>query len=194
MGSGATLGLRDYVGVVVSVLAGGAILFGVLKGLGGSTTAAPGDEPPITVKHGSIKLDLLASKGHQRWDKNGAAWGIGDNSGNGQSFEHNSDKYDVVIGVMNVPGAQNPCAAGTFAQASKVTFTYSDNNWVTLEIVGKKTSVTAAPGFLKNSTDKELEFESGSNFVDSVSLDGSATPFCKFEKGQFGAVALQDSN
>jgi hypothetical protein len=176
----------------IGALLGAGALYLTLQLVGKVGAASSGDEPPISVKHGSIKLDLLASKSNQVWKPNGGKWTIEDGTGNGQEFKHNSNKYDVLIGTSNTAA----CSSGTFVQARSVTVNYRSGDSVTIALdTQKKTSVSVKdPAFNTNQKDKELEFERGSgNYITTIVNDDTGTTVCAFTVKTDVVIGLLDS-
>ena len=165
--------------ITAAAITGGTIVYVAFKILTGSGT---GDEPPIRVKGGSVRIEMAAKKNSNKWDTvSNVKWKF-------KNGKRENDTYEVVVGML--PGAEYK--NGTYATGKKVRATYSDNAWVEFESSGKLTTVTTSTAFVQPE-DMVLEHEAigGQGFINSVSVDGQ--PLCTFTaKEQLGAIVLLD--
>ena len=204
-----TWGAREYTIATISILGGALLGFGILQLLGGGKSA-PGDEPPITVKHGSIDLNLVSTKNHQKWDKqnNKAYWEIKDKTAGGSDYSHNQDHYDVLVGyTFATDGTPNVgCKGATYASAKKVAFTYHQKDpgtgtvTATFEIsAGGTTMMTPSTGFTLDESGRTLRYgkttggTDDEGYISEIVVDGVI--WCTFDGNhQPSEIALLDAN
>jgi hypothetical protein len=195
--------------IAASLVTGAVLLYaGVQLGILSFLNRSSGDEPPITVKHGSIDLNVVSTKNHQKWDKqNGKAyWGIKDKTAGGSDYFHNQDHYDVLVGyTFATDGTTIGCDGGTYASAKKVVFTYHQKApgtgtvTATVEVVGGMTQVTTSADFGKDGPGRMLSYGKNSTgvddggFISEIDTDGNI--WCKFDAAHLPTeIALLDGN
>ena len=200
-------GSREYLIVAASLVSGAVLLYaglqlGILQFLG---LRSAGDEPPITVKHGTIELNLVSSKNHPKWDKpNGKAyWEIK----GGNNYSHNKPTYDVLVGyTFPTDGAGVGCKDATYASAGKVAFTYHEKDpgtgsvTATFEISKNGTTMmTPSTGFDPDVSGRTLTFgktmagADDGGYISEIDTDGNV--WCTFDAGhQPTEIALLDGN
>ena len=145
-------------------------------------TASSGDEPPIRVKNGSLKVEMLAKQNSNKWKKGTVAtkWHL-------DKGDRQNAVYEVYVGVL--PGVT--CSGGTFASGQMVKVTFSDEAWITFDAGTKKTEITTSIAFAQQG-DTILEHQaSGGGFIRRIEVDGNLV--CEFNnKDELGGLTLVD--
>ena len=151
--------------IVVSGVVG--LAAGIAIGLAAGTLGA-GDEAPITVKNGSLDVQLihLARSWEPRppSDTSMMHWRAKGGS------DRDEDEYGVVIDAADGKCTQKEVIG------NKIRFTYSDNKWVEIEAKNKKTEVESdvALTLLNN----RLLRYSPTGYIKTISING--TTYCTF--------------
>ncbi len=124
------------------------------------TTIQSGDEPPIRVRHGSMRIQLLHRQQTRKFVQMGSPrkWTIDGNADRGR------DEYIVVV----LP--DDPTAI-VVREAVNVVIVYSDTKWVHFKSTGRKTRVTGERDLQLN-TDRELKYNGSGGHIERVEVDG----------------------
>ena len=160
-----------YARLAVALLAGAAIVGGAAYALG----LFSGEEPPIRVRPGSIELQLPTSKKWQ--DKNGY-WQI-------KNGEKDATYYEILISTS---APSEGCKLEANSSAIKVID--SGTNWFLIEIVDKRTKVTASDPTKVTilSGDRTLSFDTG-DYVAEIQ-DSAGNSICKFGNAEFVGATI----
>jgi hypothetical protein len=124
------------------------------------TATLSGDEPPIRVRHGSMRIQLLQRKQTRKFvpDGNPKKWKV-----DGKA-DRAKEAYLVVVlsddptQIVVVPG-------------NNVVIVYSDGKWVHFKATGHKTRITAERD-LQLHTDQELKYNGSGGHIAKVEVDG----------------------
>ncbi len=146
------------VGAVAGAVIGTVVGASVAKALASSRG---GDEPPIRVRHGSIRIDLedqLQSRffesvtNHRNWRINGLP-----------DPKRGKPDYKVVV----LPGD------GTSREAygNNVQVVYSDRNWVRFVVNSKRTMINATDN-LQQPFDRRLKYAAANGHIERVKVNG----------------------
>jgi hypothetical protein len=125
-----------------------------------STAMRGGDEPPIRVRHGSLRVQLLHRKQTRKFVQMGnpRKWTIDGNADRGR------DEYIVVV----LPDDPTKIV---MREAVNVVVVYSDGKWVHFKSTGRKTRVTGERDLQLN-TDQELKYNGFGGYIARVEVDG----------------------
>jgi hypothetical protein len=149
--------LAAGVAAALGAAAGAAIAFAYTSSLEGG-----GDEPPIRVRHGSMRIQLLQAKLTRKFVQvgNPKKWTIDGNADRGK------DEYLVVI----LPDDPTKIVVKF---ASDVVILYSDGKWVHFKSTGRKTRVTSEKD-LSLQTDQELKYNGSGGYIAKVEVNGNS--------------------
>ena len=140
------------VGIVV-----GALAYAILQ------PTVSGDEAPIRVKNGSLRMELLhkTQKFKDKPQSQKKEWNIdGGNKG--------SANFEVYFAASQDQGG---CAVRK-AAGPTVVITMSDGNTVTLSVSGNKTQIVAANALNNTNDDRLLEYGAATAYVSSIAVGG----------------------
>ena len=145
-----------------------------------SATLRSGDEPPIRVRHGSMRIQLLHKQQTRKFEKEGnpKKWKV-----NGPA-DRAKEAYLVVV----LPDDPTKIVV---APANDVVILYSDGKWVHFKATGKKTRVTAEED-LQQVTDQELKYNGFGGYIARVEVDGQAVIYQSQMVDPFLQVVLLD--
>jgi hypothetical protein len=154
---------EENVGAVVGI----SLLAGLIGGVIGylARFADSGDEPPIRVKNGSMQFQLL---GNDKWKPkdSGKYWVMK----NGKERSQNR---------IQLTAAYNGVSCQNTASGDAVKLIFSDESYVTVTAVDKKTRVEAQdPARFDDGTDKKNLIYNGNGYIKSIVVDG--TTLCNF--------------
>ena len=124
------------------------------------TGTLSGDEPPIRVRHGSMRIQLLAKSNNRKFVQGSSPkkWTIDGNA------DRSKDAYVVVVlpddltKVVVTPG-------------DEVVIHYSDSKLIHFKSTGKKTRITGEENLTLN-TNQELKYNGFGGFIALVEVDG----------------------
>ena len=160
-----------YVRLAVALLAGAAIVGGAAYALGLFSS----EEPPIRVRPGSIELQLSTKK---KWQDENGYWQI-------KNGEKDATYYEILIST-SAPGEGCKLEANT----SAIKVIDSANNWFRLEIVDKRTKVTASDPTKVTilSGNRTLSFDTG-DYIAEIQ-DSAGNYICKFGSTEFVGATI----
>lgn len=125
-----------------------------------SASIRGGDEPPIRVRHGSMRIQLLHRQMTRRFVQMGGPrkWTIDGSADRGR------DEFIVVV----LPDDPNKIVV---REAVNVVIVYSDDKYVHFKSTGRKTRVTGERDLQRN-TDQEIKYNGFGGYIARVELDG----------------------
>ena len=125
-----------------------------------TSTIRSGDEAPIRVRHGSMRIQLLHRQQTRKFVQMGnpRKWTIDGNA------DRARDEYIVVV----LPDDPTKIVV---MEAVNVVIVYSDGKWVHFKSTGRKTRVTGERDLQLN-TDQELKYNGSGGYIARVEVDG----------------------
>jgi hypothetical protein len=159
--------------VVVSLLAGAALLAGALAAIG---TWADSDEAPIRVKNGSLDMQIMSAG--QEWQASGSSgnWTV-------RNGALSRDQYDVTVASRT--GAT--CGPSVTATGGDIVFTYQTDSGpkeIRLQAASRKTTVKPGNGVTMTLVNPQLLSyrPSGTGYLKQIAVGSGANPavLCSF--------------
>ena len=156
-------------GAVVGAVVGAAFTHFFLRFLSG-------DEPPIRIKGGSMRFDLVTQI--INWKKDGSAkkWKLSDGT-------RGREEYNVIILVK--PGSS--CSSQTVS-GKKVRVQHSDGSWVQIKGTGNHTKLESSADLTPADNDRALLY-SANGHIDKVEVDSFS---CSFGAGELEDLLLTE--